>query len=184
MYSYLYSIVNWQINFENKYDASWPDCSLAGLFWIWKWFFIRTWIWLNLGVANCKKGRTDLPLFFFLWNRSSETRVHFSSILMIWQFFSINSPGPLIQRHFILLVQHSFFVKTSIATQFLNPTGYIISAKKKIYILCTYIRIQVPDRKKTLKIQYFCQHIHYIHIHYVYLVYKVAISNYEINKSH
>ena len=169
MYSYLYSIVNWQINFENKYDASWPDCSLAGLFWIWKWFFIRTWIWLNLGVANCKKGRTDLPLFFFLWNRSSETRVHFSSILMIWQFFSINSPGPLIQRHFILLVQHSFFVKTSIATQFLNPTGYIISAKKKSIYYVPILEFKFQTGKRPSKFNIFAN-ISTISIYTMYIL--------------
>ena len=184
MYSYLYSIVNWQINFENKYDASWPDCSLAGLFWIWKWFFIRTWIWLNLGVANCKKGRTDLPLFFFLWNRSSETRVHFSSILMIWHFFFNQLPRPFNPKTFHITSTTFIFRENVNCNSILNSYRLYHQCEKKIYILCTYIRIQVPDRKKTLKIQYFCQHIHYIHIHYVYLVYKVAISNYEINKSH
>ena len=132
-------------------------------------FFIRTWIWLNLGVANCKKGRTDLPLFFFLWNRSSETRVHFSSILMIWHFFSINSPGPLIQRHFILLVQHSFFVKTSIATQFLIPTGYIISAKKKSIYYVPILEFKFQTGKRPSKFNIFAN-ISTISIYTMYIL--------------
>ena len=124
------------------------------------------WIWVW---RIAKRGAQIYHYFFFLWNRSSETRVHFSSILMIWHFFSINSPGPLIQRHFILLVQHSFFVKTSIATQFLIPTGYIISAKKKSIYYVPILEFKFQTGKRPSKFNIFAN-ISTISIYTMYIL--------------
>ena len=139
---------------------------------------------MNLGVANCKKGRTDLPLFFFsvksIVRDQSSFFINFNDLT----FFFNQLPRPFNPKTFHITSTTFIFRENVNCNSILNSYRLYHQCEKKIYILCTYIRIQVPDRKKTLKIQYFCQHIHYIHIHYVYLVYKVAISNYEINKSH
>ena len=125
---------------------------------------------MNLGVANCKKGRTDLPLFFFsvksIVRDQSSFFINFNDLTF---FFSINSPGPLIQRHFILLVQHSFFVKTSIATQFLIPTGYIISAKKKSIYYVPILEFKFQTGKRPSKFNIFAN-ISTISIYTMYIL--------------
>ena len=144
-------------------------------------FFYQDLDLIEFGCGELQKGAHRFTIIFFsvksIVRDQSSFFINFNDLT----FFSINSP-PFNPK--------TFHITTFIFRENVNCNSILKSyrlyhqCEKKIYILCTYIRIQVPDRKKTLKIQYFCQHIHYILIHYVYLVYKVAISNYEINKSH
>ena len=124
------------------------------------------WIWVW---RIAKRGAQIYHYFFSVKSIVRDQSSFFINFNDLTFFFSINSPGPLIQRHFILLVQHSFFVKTSIATQFLIPTGYIISAKKKSIYYVPILEFKFQTGKRPSKFNIFAN-ISTISIYTMYIL--------------
>ena len=133
-------------------------------------FFYQDLDLIEFGCGELQKGAHRFTIIFFsvksIVRDQSSFFINFNDLTF---FFSINSPGPLIQRHFISLVQHSFFVKTSIATQFLIPTGYIISAKKKSIYYVPILEFKFQTGKRPSKFNIFAN-ISTISIYTMYIL--------------